>query len=116
MLDNISFETLPKAIKLLLDEVSNLKLLIEEKNNQQVEEVEQFLTIEEASKLLKLTVPTCYSKVSKGELPYMKKGKRLYFSNIELKEYLKEGRVKTNSEIEEEVNTYLLNKKRANNG
>ena len=53
---------------------------------------ERLLTIQEAAEFLSLTVPTMYSKVSKGELPVMKRSKRLYFSRTELLEYLKQGR------------------------
>lgn len=53
----------------------------------------RFLTIQEAAEFLHLTVPTIYSKVSKGELPVMKRGKRLYFSRIDLMEYVNTGRV-----------------------
>lgn len=68
---------------------------------------EQLLTIQEAATFLNLTVPTIYSKVSKGELPFMKRGKRLHFSSTELMQYLKDGRNKTNAEIEAEAHTYL---------
>jgi excisionase family DNA binding protein len=66
------------------------------KNNTQeskptTEQPEQLLTVQEAAQFLNLTVPTIYSKVSKGELPVMKRSKRLYFSNLELMEYLKKG-------------------------
>ena len=69
---------------------------------------EQFITIREAAKLLNLTVPTMYSKVSRGELPgVMKRSKRLYFSRVELIEYLRKGRRKSNAEIEAEADKYL---------
>ncbi|RXG21248.1 helix-turn-helix domain-containing protein [Leeuwenhoekiella marinoflava] len=71
---------------------------------------EQLLTIQEAAQFLNLTVPTIYSKVSKGELPVMKRSKRLYFSSTELMQYLKEGRKKSNSEIEQEADKYFSNK------
>ena len=73
---------------------------------------EQLLTIQEAAKFLNLSVPTIYSKVSKGELPVMKRSKRLYFSSIELMEYLKAGRKKSNTEIEAEANNYLSKKQK----
>ena len=69
-------------------------------NNPKTEQPEQLLTIQEAAQFLNLTVPTIYSKVSKGELPVMKRSKRLYFSRTELLDYLKEGRKKSNAEIE----------------
>jgi excisionase family DNA binding protein len=77
----------------------------------------QVMTVKEAAKYLSLTVPTIYSKVSKGELPVMKRGKRLYFSLPELLAYLKGGRKKSNAEIEAEVQAYISsNKKGLNNG
>lgn len=74
---------------------------------------EQLLTVQEAAEFLSLTVPTLYSKVSKRELPFMKRDKRLYFSRAELMQYLKEGRNKTVVEIEQEAEMYLSNKKRS---
>lgn len=87
------------------------------KNNTQeskptTEQPEQLLTIQEAAQFLNLTVPTIYSKVSKGELPVMKRSKRLYFSSAELMEYLKEGRKKSNAEIEQEAEAYLSNNRK----
>ena len=87
------------------------------KNNKQVnteptETSEQFLTVQETAIYLNLTVPTIYSKVSKGELPVMKRGKRLYFSRTELMEYIKEGRKKSNLEIELEAENYLSKNKK----
>ena len=81
------------------------------------EKPEQLLTVQEAAQFLNLTVPTIYSKVSKGELPVMKRSKRLYFSRTELMEYVKAGRKKSNAEIEAEAKAYLSNKKKGlNNG
>lgn len=86
------------------------------KNNTQeqltTEQPEQFLTIQGAAQFLNLAVATIYSKVSREELPFMKRGNRLYFSSIELMEYLKQGRHKSNAEIEQEVDAYLSNKKK----
>ena len=71
------------------------------------ESSEQLLTVKEAAEFLNLSVPTVYSKVSKGELPVMKRSKRLYFSSQDLMNYIKEGRKKTNAEIEAEADKYL---------
>jgi excisionase family DNA binding protein len=73
---------------------------------------EKPLSIGEAADFLNLSVPTLYSKVSRGELPVMKRGKRLYFSLPELKEYLKAGRRKSNSEIVAEADQYLIKSKK----
>ena len=108
MTENLSFEQLPKAVTMLAKEVSEIKLLLTEKREQATtEQLEQLLNVQEAAQFLNLTVPTIYSKVSKGDLPVMKRSKRLYFSRTELLDYLKEGRRKTNAEIEEEANAHL---------
>jgi excisionase family DNA binding protein len=113
MTENLTFEQLPKAVTMLTNEISELKRLLLEKNIEQAFETpEQFLTVKEAAQFLNLTVPTIYSKVSKGELPFMKRSKRLYFSSTELMEYIKEGRKKTNAEIESEAEEYLSNNKK----
>ena len=75
-------------------------------------QTEQPLTIQQAADFLSLAVPTIYSKVSRGELPVMKRSKRLYFSRIDLINYLKQGQRETIAEIASEVGQYLINKKK----
>lgn len=75
-------------------------------------EPERLLTVTEAAEFLSLTVPTIYSKVSKNELPVMKRNNRLYFSTEELREYLKGGKRLTNEQIEEKANEYITKKKK----
>lgn len=113
MIENLTFDQLPKAVTILTNEISDLKrLLLEKVEPQPTEQLEQFLNIQEAAKLLHLTVPTIYSKHSKGELPNVcKRGKRLYFSRQSLIEYIKKGRKKSYAEIEQEAEAYLSNKK-----
>jgi len=118
MEQHLTFDKLPEAVTMLIKEVSELKsLLIEKQEQTPITPPEQLLTIQEAAEFLSLAVPTIYSKVSKGELPVMKRSKRLYFSRTELLEYIKDGRKKSNAEIEQEAKAYLLNtKKGLNNG
>ena len=113
MEQHLTFDKLPEAVTMLTKEVSELKRLLIEKQEQTLtDQPEQLLTIDEVATLLHLTKPTIYSKVSKGELPVMKRSKRLYFSRTELLEYVKAGRKKSNAEIEQEAKAYLLNKKK----
>lgn len=70
---------------------------------------DELLTVKQTAAFLKLTVPTIYSKVHRRELPFMKKGKRLYFSQKELLAYLQSGRKKTHTEIAAEADAYLSN-------
>ena len=112
-MEALTFEQLPTAVTLLTKEVSELKELLLKKSEQPTQPQEELLTIQQASELLNLSVPTLYSKVSKGELPVMKRSKRLYFSRTELIEYLKAGKRKSFAEIEAEADAYLSNKKSA---
>ena len=85
-------------------------------NPKQVEQTtptDQLLTIEEACVLLHLSKPTVYSKVSRNELPVCKPegSKRIYFSLSDLTDYIKNGRKKTKSEIDNAANFYLTKKR-----
>lgn len=63
-------------------------------------ELEILMTIQAAAEFLNLTVPTIYSLTSRHLIPFMKRGKKLYFSRKELTEYVKSGRNKTVNEVE----------------
>ena len=105
---NLTFEQLPEAVTNLTREVSALRQLLISKE-QHTEQQEQFLTIQQAAAFLSLTVPTIYSKVSRRKLPFMKQGKRLYFSKSELSDYLRRGKKETAAEME--ADNYLITKK-----
>ncbi len=112
-METITFEQLPLAVAELSNKLENIeRLLLENRKQQSSEQSENFLTIQEAAELLNLSVPTIYSKVSRGELPVMKRSKRLYFSRSELLKYIKHGRRKTIDEIEGQDLSDLMGKKR----
>lgn len=116
-MEQLTFENLPKAVTNLANEVSEIKrLLLSKSNEQPTEAPDQLLTVHEAAEFLSLAVPTVYTMVSRGELPVMKRSKRLYFSRIELMDYLKAGRKKTLAETASEANQYISNKKGLKNG
>lgn len=110
-MNTLTFDQLPKAVTALLDKVNRLEELLLKKQNPATEPKERLLTVRETAEFLRLSVPTIYTKVSRGELPHMKQGNRLYFSSFELMEYVKEGRQLTNAEIEEQAEEYLTQKK-----
>ena len=97
-------------IKSISDRVTADVLKAVNSSDLPTESAKEFLTIQQASEFLCLSVPTIYSKVSKRELPYMKQGKRLYFAKSELSEYLKAGKKKTSAEMEAE--NYLVTTKK----
>jgi excisionase family DNA binding protein len=112
-METITFDQLPTAVSLLTKEVGELKQLIIQGIEQQAHEPQELLfTIQEAADFMRLSVPTIYSKVSKGELPSMKRGKRLYFSRSELMSYIKEGRRSSNEELDAQAQAYLMGTKK----
>lgn len=72
---------------------------------------EELLTVPQIADYLTLSVHYVYKLISRGELPVMKRGKRVYASKADLFAYLKEGRNKTNSEIEAEASRYVTKKR-----
>ena len=103
---NVFINNITKAIaNQVANQLANqvAPLLGFEKNEPQ----DKLLNIDEACEVLHLEKPTVYSKVSRGELPHMKKGKRLYFSREALPEYIQSGRVKTNEELQDSALDYL---------
>lgn len=72
---------------------------------------DKVLSVMEVSKILGLAKATIYSKVSRRELPHMKRGKILYFSEKEINEYIKGGKVLSNTEIDEISRNYIGNQK-----
>jgi len=115
----LTFDLLPKKVAILTNEVRELRnLLIAKQEQPPTEQYPELLTIDEVSELLHLRKATIYSKHSKGEIPGVcKQGKRLYFDRDIIISWIKSGRKKTNAEIEQEAEAYLLNNKKGlNNG
>src|SRR5688572_2532911 len=108
-MDTITFDQLPSAFVALFTKVENIERLLQQRAEIQSER-EELLTIQQAAEFLKLSVPTIYGLVSRSNLPVNKRGKRLYFSNQELTDWVKEGRKKTSAEIHSEAASIIRNK------
>jgi len=108
-----SFDDLPNAVSQLAEKLNQIEELIRSQKNQPQVEEDKLLTIKEASQLLSLTVPTVYGLVQRREIPVCKKGKRLYFSRAEVIEWIKTGRKKTNEQVDQATEGYLLKRRRS---
>jgi|SRR5690554_7528370 len=106
----INFNDLPEAVAKLTTKVDKLYNVIT--SVQSKETAEEFLSVDETANFLNLSKPTIYAKVARRELPFSKRGKRLYFNKTDLEKYIKDGRVKTVSEVEAEADQFLTSKKR----
>lgn len=95
--------------KVTICSTSELSALIEEsiekvlfKKNiipQQVSQVPELLSIDLASKYLNLARQTLYGFTSNRSIPFIKRGKKLYFKKSDLDSWLGEGRRRTLSEL-----------------
>lgn len=98
-----------EGIKVLAEQITeNIKKAM----NSSISSTEDiFMNINETAKFIDLTVPTVYGLVHKNRLPFIKKGKRLYFLKSEILEWLKSGKHQTKSELENQADAYLLKNK-----
>lgn len=108
--DRITFDKLPEAVAFLIQEVSQIRELVE-KNKPQSVEKRRPIEIDEACSFVKKAKPTIYALVRKGLIPCYKNGKKLYFFEDELMQWISNGRKKTIDEIKAEIESELYLKK-----
>jgi excisionase family DNA binding protein len=84
--------------------------VISEQTEKAREAKDAILSVEQTSQFLNLAKQTLYGFTSKNEIPFFKKGKKLYFRKSELEQGLSEGKQKTLSETRKEAINYV-NKK-----
>lgn len=109
-LNEISFENLPKAVTHLVKEIAKIKLLIQNVQVYEFKEKSIPISIEEASRLIGKAKPTIYDLVRQRKIPCYKYGKKLYFFEEELLEWISRGKKKTIKEIESEALKYNHNR------
>jgi excisionase family DNA binding protein len=97
-----TFDQIPVMMNKIHDKLEHLEKLIIRISIVE-ENKDEILNIQEASKLLNLSISTIYSKVCKREIPVNKQGKRIYFYRHELMKWIKSGRVKTYLEIQNDI-------------
>jgi excisionase family DNA binding protein len=97
-----TFDQIPVMMNKIHDKLEHLEKLIIRISIVE-ENKDEILNIQEASKLLNLSISTIYSKVCKSEIPVNKQVKRIYFYRHELMKWIKSGRVKTYFEIQNDI-------------
>ncbi|MCL2289210.1 MAG: helix-turn-helix domain-containing protein [Bacteroidetes bacterium] len=93
-----------KAIQNELQEIKQLALL----------RTKKVLDMSECSLLTGISESTLYKHVSDKKIPYYKCGKFNYFKKSEVEAWMLQCRVKTNAEIEAEVDSYFQPTERMN--
>ena len=70
------------------------------------------LNLDDLCKLTGLSKSHIYKLTASGRIPHYKQSSHLFFDRFEIEAWLKENRIKPQSEIEQEATTYVtLNKK-----
>ncbi len=103
-MDNtLSFDTLPSAVQ----ELNNRLIRIEHILNTKIEspKTEEWFDLEKLIEYLPdhPAKQTVYGMVSRREIPFHKRGKRLIFSKKSIDEFLTQSRRKTITEIRNEI-------------
>jgi len=109
-MEALKFDQLPNVIAELKNEIKELKALLIQKTNSEPE-IDNPIGIKDVSKVTGKTVPTIYGYCQRNEIPYQKKGNRLYFFKSEIINWIKTGKQKTIKELQAEADVLLSNKK-----
>jgi excisionase family DNA binding protein len=83
------------------------KMLLKYVREQELNQEEQYLTIEELGELIGYKKTSIYGLVQKNKIPYHKRGK-LFFLKSEIMEWLKNGKKTTSVDIRRKADEYLL--------
>lgn len=117
-MDSEPLETEIKEIKGLLDDISRWVMIGVKKLStfDQMESIKlseklrakDVLTVEEVAQYMGVGKSYIYQLTCANQIPYYKPlGKNIYFDKEEIKNFLKQGRVSTEQEIQEEVSKRL---------
>lgn len=111
-LQTLTFEQLPQAVSLLIDEVKELKSLLQV-NNKDVEQPDRWFNLQELREYLpdRPARQTVYGWIGQRAIPYHKKGKKLQFLKSEIDSWLKTDKRKTAAELHAEALAYVNSKK-----
>lgn len=101
--NEINFENLPKAVANLANEIAEIKSIVEQNQVRAIPTKKIPIDISEACKIIGKAKPTIYTLVRERKIPCYKSGKKLYFFEDELLEWISKGKKKTIQEIEAEA-------------
>jgi predicted DNA-binding transcriptional regulator AlpA len=105
-MNEIIITTISKAEIQQLIESAVQKAIVQKVTND-IGQADSFLDVNQAAAFIGIAKATLYGKCSEKLIPHFKKGKKLYFDQNELIEWLKSGKRKTIDDIHADVNTYL---------
>lgn len=89
---------------------NSVRKVLNEQTPKGNESANDILSVEQAGAFLNLAKQTIYGFTLKNEIPFFKRGKKLYFRKSELEQWLTQGKQKTLKEIQQDAKDYI-NKK-----
>lgn len=112
-LQTLTFEQLPQAVSMLINEVKEMKLLLQTSQTTIVESSDRWLNLEELCQYLpdRPAKQTVYGWIGQHAIPYHKKGKKLQFLKSEIDNWLKTDKRKTAAELHAEALQYVNSRK-----
>lgn len=101
-----TFEQLPSAVSSLNDKIDKILSLMSSTSSP---EKDVWFDLKDLSKYIpgNPARPTIYKLVGAKDIPFHKKGKRLYFLKSEIDFWLKSGRERTNKELKNSAKDFL---------
>lgn len=91
-----------------LNGIESLLLQVLEKDGKgEVENMKKIMSITEVADYLNLSRSCIYSYVNDKKIPFNKRGGKLYFFREELDNWVKDGRIKTDAELEQEAKNHI---------
>ncbi|WP_372750965.1 helix-turn-helix domain-containing protein [Labilibaculum sp.] len=108
--EEITFEKLPKAVAYLIKEMTELRSLVESEKKI-VPKDRKPIDINTASQLILKSKNTIYEYVRKGKIPCYKAGRKLYFYEDELLNWIGSYKKKTHGELMEEIHNEMTSKR-----
>ena len=101
--EKVSFDELPQAVAYLTEKVEELSVMVSKLQPVQTPQERKPIEVDMACTILKKAKPTIYNLVRKGVLPAYKKGKKLYFYEDELLQWIETGRKETSQQTYDEM-------------
>lgn len=111
---NITFEDLPKAMSWMMDKLNKLDSKIDGLNNiPQIRPADQWMNLKELCEYLPShpAEQTVYGWTSCHQIPFHKRGKRIMFLKSEIDAWLRDGKVKSEKDLENEAARFIKSKR-----
>ena len=92
MANEITFDKLPQAVGYLTEQVERIHKIVAALQPQTAIDKHRIVEIDEACKITRKAKPTIYTLARKGLIPAYKRGKKLYFYEYELLQWIESSR------------------------